>query len=46
MIETTPTYKRTNEFMKAVNSQTQALKPAMPPAGPSEPQVAGNVIVF
>lgn len=46
MVETTPTYKRSNETLKAISSLAQSVRPANEPVGSGEPMVNGNVIVF
>ena len=40
MVETTPTYKRTNDILRSINSLTMAIKPAQSGAQDS------NVIIF
>ena len=44
MVETTPTYKRTNEILRSINNYTQTMRPFVAPQ--NEPTVDGNVIVF
>ena len=44
MVETTPTYKRTNEILRNINALTQDMRPYVAPE--KEPTVDGNVIVF
>ena len=44
MVETTPTYKRTNDVLRSINAMTQDSRPYVAPA--KEPTVDGNVIVF
>ena len=44
MVETTPTYKRTNETLRNINALTQDQRPYVAPE--KEPTVDGNVIVF
>ena len=44
MVETTPTYKRTNETLRSINALTQDQRPYVAPE--KEPTVDGNVIVF
>ena len=42
MVETSPTYKRTNELLRSINSLTQSIKPAQTQQSDSQP----NTIVF
>ena len=44
MVETTPTYKRTNEILRSINALTQDQRPYVAPE--KEPTVDGNVITF
>lgn len=44
MVETTPTYKRTNEILRGINALTQDGRPLVAQA--KEPSVEGNVISF
>lgn len=44
MVETTPTYKRTNEILRGINALSQDARPIIAPA--KEPTVDGNVITF
>lgn len=45
MVETTPTYKRSQETLKNINTLTMALRPAAPTLN-NEPLVEGNTITF
>lgn len=44
MVETTPTYRRTNETLRGINALSQDARPIIAPA--KEPNVDGNVITF
>ncbi len=46
MVETTPTYRRTNDTLRSINAFTQAVKPAAPQMGNDTPVKEGNVIIF
>lgn len=46
MVETTPTYRRTNDTLRSINALTQAVKPAAPQMGNDTPVKEGNVIIF
>ncbi len=45
MVETTPTYKRSQDTLKNINTLTLALRPASPSLN-NEPLVEGNTITF
>ena len=46
MVETTPTYKRTNDILRSINALTQTIKPLDRTTDNGEPVVEGNTIQF
>lgn len=46
MVETTPTYKRTNDILRSINALTQTIKPLSQTTDNNEPVIIGNTIQF
>lgn len=46
MVETTPTYRRTNDTLRSINALTQAVKPTASQMGHDASVKEGNVIMF
>ncbi|MGN1214489.1 MAG: cell division protein FtsZ [Bacteroidaceae bacterium] len=46
MVETTPTYKRTNDILRSINALTQTIKPLSQTTDNNEPVIVGNTIQF